>query len=228
MLTKQNGQRFASCWDQTGRDLALPLTPNMHTDSPDPPVQCRVPSSSSIASISTPVDKAEWTKIRVLWRPNLKRFGLATHTQYAYWLPDPPCCSVSGTIILLNSINLHTCWQSWRGKDSGHVETKLEEIWPCHSHSICIPPYSVSSSSILLNSVILHTYWQSHICYDLWCVETKLEEIWSWYGHPRSISTTQSALWCHQLHHPPQFPHLLIKTYLLRFMTCGLSKCNKI
>ena len=49
--------------------------------------------SSSNASFSTPIAKAEYVKIPGLQRSKQKRFDLAMPTQYAYQLPSQPCQS---------------------------------------------------------------------------------------------------------------------------------------
>ena len=47
--------------------------------------------SSSIASFSTPVDKAKCARINAIQEPNQKRFSLVMHTQYAYQLHSQLC-----------------------------------------------------------------------------------------------------------------------------------------
>ena len=64
MLTKLNVLRFANFRDQIRRYLASPFTHNMHTTSLIIPDLSPMVSSSSITSSSTPVNKAEWAKIR--------------------------------------------------------------------------------------------------------------------------------------------------------------------
>ena len=49
--------------------------------------------SSSKASFSTPIAKAEYVKIPGLQRSKQKRFDLAMPTKYAYQLPSQPCQS---------------------------------------------------------------------------------------------------------------------------------------
>ena len=74
LLTKENVLRLEPCIDQIRRQLVQPFTPNMHTNSPVSPVESPVISSQPIAAYSTPIDKAEFAKIRNLYLRNRMSF----------------------------------------------------------------------------------------------------------------------------------------------------------
>ena len=139
-------------------------TLTMHINSPVSHVQSSIASSSSLASFSTPVDKADCAKILSLYL----RYGLPIGLQTLHG------SKLIMTLCLPNG-SRHFPPQQHR---SPHLLTKqnlirfmpcrdhiiiLEEIWPCCAHTLCIPTSQSSicshqhKSILLLISIIIHT-----------------------------------------------------------------------
>ena len=94
-----------------------------------PSQQSPIASSSSLASISTPVDKVECVEIRSLYLGNGSSVGLASlqaSTQHGMCVKFYPC---GQGFIIANSIFLHTWWQSKMCQDSPVVSQKLIIFW---------------------------------------------------------------------------------------------------